>query len=137
MTADVIEGPWKKIDKTEKELEIARVLAECDQITSDCVVDVLQNLVENGIAPDDPDDESIVYIMFLTDLIKAIVYKGADIEHPFQDIAFMLCGTAEEDGMYNVASTCSYAMTAHPQLQRDMWEKEEDKLNEKQFTLRN
>ena len=97
MTADVIEGPWKKIDKTEKELEIARVLAECDQITSDCVVDVLQNLVENGIAPDDPDDESIVYIMFLTDLIKAIVYKGADIEHPFQDIAFMLCGTAEED----------------------------------------
>jgi hypothetical protein len=98
MTADVIEGPWKKIDKTEKELEIARVLAECDQITSDCVVDVLQNLVENGIAPDDPDDESIVYIMFLTDLIKAIVYKGADIEHPFQDIAFMLCGTAEEDG---------------------------------------
>ena len=98
MTADVIEGPWKKIDKTEKELEIARVLAECDQITSDCVVDVLQNLVENGIAPDDPDDESIVYIMFLTDLIRAIVYKGADIEHPFQDIAFMLCGTAEEDG---------------------------------------
>ena len=98
MTADVIEGPWKKIDKTEKELETARVLAECDQITSDCVVDVLQNLVENGIAPDDPDDESIVYIMFLTDLIKAIVYKGADIEHPFQDIAFMLCGTAEEDG---------------------------------------
>ena len=98
MTADVIEGPWKKIDKTEKELEIARVLAECDQITSDCVVDVLQNLVENGIAPDDPDDESIVYIMFLTDLIRAIVYKSADIEHPFQDIAFMLCGTAEEDG---------------------------------------
>ena len=98
MTADVIEGPWKKIDKTEKELETAKVLAECDQITSDCVVDVLQNLVENGIAPDDPDDESIVYIMFLTDLIKAIVYKGADIEHPFQDIAFMLCGTAEEDG---------------------------------------
>ena len=98
MTADVIEGPWKKIDKTEKELETARVLAECDQITSDCVVDVLQNLVENGIAPDDPDDESIVYIMFLTDLIKAIVYKSADIEHPFQDIAFMLCGTAEEDG---------------------------------------
>ena len=98
MTADVIEGPWKKIDKTEKELEIARVLAECDQITSDCVVDVLQNLVENGIAPDDPDDENIVYIMFLTDLIRAIVYKSADIEHPFQDIAFMLCGTAEEDG---------------------------------------
>ena len=98
MTADVIEGPWKKIDKTEKELETAKVLAECDQITSDCVVDVLQNLVENGIAPDDPDDENIVYIMFLTDLIRAIVYKSADIEHPFQDIAFMLCGTAEEDG---------------------------------------
>jgi hypothetical protein len=98
MTADVIEGPWKKIDKTEKELETARVLAECDQITSDCVVGVLQILVENGIAPDDPDDENIVYIMFLTDLIKAIVYKSADIEHPFQDIAFMLCGTAEEDG---------------------------------------
>ena len=55
-------------------------------------------MVENGIAPDDPDDENIVYIMFLTDLIKAIVYKSADIEHPFQDIAFMLCGTAEEDG---------------------------------------
>ena len=98
MTADVIEGPWKKIDKTEKELETARVLVECDQITSDCVVGVLQILVENGIAPDDPDDENIVYIMFLTDLIKAIVYKSADIEHPFQDIAFMLCGTAEEDG---------------------------------------
>ena len=93
MTADVIEGPWKKIDKTEKELETARVLAECDQITSDCVVGVLQILVENGIAPDDPDDENIVYIMFLTELLKAITYKNVNIEHPFQDIADMLSGT--------------------------------------------
>tara|TARA_B100001996_G_scaffold361861_1_gene328938 strand:+ start:301 stop:678 length:378 start_codon:yes stop_codon:yes gene_type:complete len=92
MTADVITGPWKKIDKTEKELEIAKVLTECDQITSDCVVAVLQILVENGIAPDDPDDESIVYIMFLTELLKAITYKNVDIEHPFQDIADMLSG---------------------------------------------
>ena len=94
MTAEIIKGPWKKpSDLTAKELETAKVLAECDQITSDCVVAVLQILVENGIAPDDPDDENIVYIMFLTDLIKAIVYKSADIEHPFQDIADMLSGT--------------------------------------------
>jgi len=97
MTADVITGPWKKIDKTEKELETAKVLAECDQITSDCIVAVLQILVENGIAPDDPDDENIIYIMFLTELLKAITYKGVDIEHPFQDIADMLSGTGYED----------------------------------------
>ena len=41
MTADVIEGPWKKSDKSEKELEKARILADCDSIASDCVVAVL------------------------------------------------------------------------------------------------
>lgn len=95
MSAEIINGPWAKkpSDLTAKELETAKVLAACDQITSDCTVAVLQILVENGIAPDDPDDENIVYIMFLTELLKAITYKNVDIEHPFQDIADMLSGT--------------------------------------------
>ena len=63
MTADVIEGPWKKSDKSEKELEKARILADCDSIASDCVVAVLQSLVESDMAPEDPDDENIVYLL--------------------------------------------------------------------------
>ena len=86
MTADVIEGPWKKSDKSEKELEKARILADCDSIASDCVVAVLQSLVESDMAPEDPDDENIVYIMFLSEVVKAITYSNVGIEHPFQDI---------------------------------------------------
>ena len=94
MTADVIEGPWAKNSSksTADELEAAKILAGCDQVVSDCTIAVLQNLVENGIAPDDPDDENITYIMFLTELLKAITYKSVDIEHPFQDIVPLLCG---------------------------------------------
>ena len=86
MTADVIKGPWKKVDQTEKELEKAQLLAECDSIASDCMVSVLQNLVENGMAPEDPDDEHIEYVVFLSELIKSIVYANVKLEHPFQDM---------------------------------------------------
>ena len=48
MTADIIKGPWKKVDPTEKQLEKAQILADCDQIASECVVSFLQSLVENG-----------------------------------------------------------------------------------------
>jgi hypothetical protein len=92
MTADVIEGPWKKSDKSEKELEKARILADCDSIASDCVVAVLQSLVESDMAPEDPDDENIVYIMFLSEVVKAITYSNVGIEHPFQDIVYLLTG---------------------------------------------
>ena len=97
MTADIITGPWtKKITSSKstiEEIEMAKVLAECDQITSDCTIAVLQNLVESGIAPEDPDDENITYIMFLTELLKAVTYKSVNIEHPFQDVVNLLCGT--------------------------------------------
>ena len=86
MTADIIKGPWKKVDPTEQQLEKAQVLADCDQIASECVVSCLQSLVENGMAPEDPDDENIVYIMFLSEVLKAITYSNVDVEHPFQDV---------------------------------------------------
>tara|TARA_B100000482_G_C12531341_1_gene268587 strand:- start:28 stop:411 length:384 start_codon:yes stop_codon:yes gene_type:complete len=94
MTADIIKGPWAKTSSksTVEEIEMAKILAECDQITSDCTIAVLQNLVESGIAPEDPDDENITYIMFLTELLKAVTYKSVNIEHPFQDIVSLLCG---------------------------------------------
>tara|TARA_Y100000996_G_C22060526_1_gene453038 strand:- start:31 stop:414 length:384 start_codon:yes stop_codon:yes gene_type:complete len=86
MTADIITGPWKKIDQTEKELEKAQLLADCDQISSDCMVSVLRTLAECGMAPEDPDDEHIEYVVFLSELIKSIVYTNVKLEHPFQDM---------------------------------------------------
>ena len=65
MTAKVIRGPWKKTDQTEKELEKAQLLADCDQIAS---------------------DEHIEYVVFLSELIKSIVYANVKLEHPFQDM---------------------------------------------------
>ena len=95
MTADIITGPWtKKITSSKstiEEIEMAKVLAECDQITSDCTVAVLQILVESNIAPEDPDDENITYIMFLTELLRAATYKSLNLEHPFQDLVGLLC----------------------------------------------
>ena len=93
MTADVIKGPWKKIDKTEKELEKAQLLAECDSIASDCMVAVLQNLVENGMAPEDPDEENIAYMMFLSEMLKSVTYANVEVHHPFQDIISLLTGS--------------------------------------------
>jgi len=101
MTADIINGPWKKHIKSDKELEQARVFAECDRIVSDCTIAVLQNLVENGIAPDDPDDENITYILFLTELLKGVAYKSFDIGHPFQDIVALMCATEQENNSKN------------------------------------
>ena len=86
MTADIIKGPWKKIDPTEQQLEKAQVLADCDQIASDCMVSVLQILVENGMAPEDPDDDNIQNIMFLSEVLKSMVYESVEIDHPFQDV---------------------------------------------------
>ena len=86
MTADIITGPWKKIDQTEKELEKAQLLADCDQIASDCMVSVLHTLAECNMAPEDPDDEHIEYVVFLSELIKSIVYTNVKLEHPFQDM---------------------------------------------------
>jgi hypothetical protein len=101
MTADIINGPWKKHIKSDKELEQARVFAECDRIVSDCTIAVLQNLVESGIAPDDPDDENITYILFLTELLKGVAYKSFNIEHPFQDIVALMCATEQENNSKN------------------------------------
>ena len=92
MTADIIKGPWKKVDPTEQQLEKAQILADCDQIASDCVVSCLQSLVENNMAPEDPDDENIVYILFLSEVLKAITYSNVNVEHPFQDIVYLLTG---------------------------------------------
>ena len=92
MTAEIITGPWAK-NSTSEELEAAKVLAECDRIVSDCTISVLQNLVESGIAPDDPSDESIRYILFLTELLKGATYHNYSIEHPFQEVVSLLCGT--------------------------------------------
>ena len=101
MTADIINGPWKKHIKSDKELEQARVFAECDRIVSDCTIAVLQNLVESGIAPDDPDDVNITYILFLTELLKGVAYKSFNIEHPFQDIVALMCATEQENNSKN------------------------------------
>jgi len=86
MTADIITGPWKKIDQTEKELEKAMILSDCDQIASDCMVSILHTLVDHDMAPEDPDDEHIEYVVFLSELIKSIVYTNVKLEHPFQDM---------------------------------------------------
>ena len=92
MTAEIITGPWKK-NSTAEEIEAAKVLAECDRVVSDCTISVLQNLVESGIAPDDPSDESIRYILFLTELLKGATYHNYKIKHPFQEVVSLLCGT--------------------------------------------
>ena len=90
MTADIIAGPWKKTDQTEKELEKAQLLADCDQIASDCVVSVLHTLAECGMAPEDPDDEHVEYVVFLSELIKSIVYSNVKLDHPFQEMVEVL-----------------------------------------------
>ncbi len=90
MTADVIKGPWKKVDKTEQELEKAQLLADCDQISSDCMVSVLHVLAECNMAPEDPDDEHIEYVVFLSELIKSIVYSNVKLDHPFQEMVEVL-----------------------------------------------
>jgi hypothetical protein len=86
MTADIITGPWKKNNQSEKEIQKAQMLAECDGIASDCMVSVLQILVENGMAPEDPDDDNIQNIMFLSEVLKSMIYESVEIDHPFQDV---------------------------------------------------
>ena len=90
MTADIIAGPWKKTDQTERELEKAQLLSDCDSIASDCMVSVLHTIVEHGMAPEDPDDENLEFVMFLSEVLKSITYASVEIDHPFQDIINLL-----------------------------------------------
>jgi|TARA_Y100000310_G_scaffold134020_1_gene133048 hypothetical protein len=94
MSADIIKGPWKKNNTNNviDEIEKAKILAMCDKITSDCTVATLQHLVENDMAPEDPDDDNIRYVVFLTDLLLAITYTRFGLEHPFQDMVNLLSG---------------------------------------------
>ena len=96
MTAEIITGPWKQTESTIDEVEKAKLKSVCDQITSDCTVSILEHLVENDMAPEDPDDESITYVMFLTELVRAITYRSINVKHSFQDIVTLLSGVQIE-----------------------------------------
>jgi hypothetical protein len=87
MTAKVIKGPWQNCTL---DLEKAKLLSTCDQMTSECIVSLLQHFVEYDIAPEDPDDENITFIIFLTEVIRAIIYKNSGYEHPLQDLVQLL-----------------------------------------------
>ena len=90
MTADIIAGPWKKTDQTEKELEKAMILSDCDQIASDCMVSILHTLVDHDMAPEDPDDENCGYLLFLSEVLKSMIYANVQIDHPVQDLVDVL-----------------------------------------------
>jgi len=90
MTANIITGPWKQKKSMINDVEKAKIKSACDQITSDCTVSILQHLVENDMAPEEADDEDITYIIFLTELLRAIIYKSVDMKHPFQNLVTLL-----------------------------------------------
>jgi hypothetical protein len=86
MTADIITGPWKKNNQSEKEIQKAQMLAMCDALASDCMVSILHILVEHDMAPEDPDDDNIQNIMFLSEVLKSMIYENVGVDHPFQDM---------------------------------------------------
>ena len=86
MSAEIINGPWKKNNQSEKEIQKAQMLAMCDALASDCMVSILHILVEHDMAPEDPDDDNIQNIMFLSEVLKSMIYENVGVDHPFQDM---------------------------------------------------
>tara|TARA_B100000519_G_scaffold98884_1_gene85907 strand:- start:188 stop:598 length:411 start_codon:yes stop_codon:yes gene_type:complete len=103
---NVIKGPWKRLNKNSEELQKARIIAECDEIASECMVSYLHVLVENDIAPSPEviggDESSISYVMFVSESIKAMIYNEAELEHPLQELFDLLVKkrALENDNQY-------------------------------------
>jgi hypothetical protein len=83
-SAEIIKGPWKRTINTPTEDQIVRAeqLAYCDEISHTCLMAILSILVENGI---DASEKSFIKdITFITETIKASIFKTNGIDHPLQ-----------------------------------------------------
>ena len=83
-SAKIIKGPWRRTINTPTEDQIVKAeqLAYCDEISHICLMSILSILVENGI--DTGEKSFIKNITFITETIKASIFKTNDISHPLQ-----------------------------------------------------
>lgn len=84
LSAKIIKGPWRRTINTPTEDQIVKAeqLAYCDEISHICLMSILSILVENGI--DTGEKSFIKNITFITETIKASIFKTNDISHPLQ-----------------------------------------------------
>ena len=98
-SAQIIKGPWKKRkvkvpDEAEKRLREEIEFAE--DINEQLMVDIIHTLNENGY---DVHGASFVSDMaFVSESLRALLYKQVGIKHPLNDIMPELIITEVDDG---------------------------------------
>lgn len=98
MSNNVVQFPFKKritIDNTGAQVREHILFTE--NLTEGLVVNMIHNMSENGIDVDHPDflrDTS-----FLIELVKSMIYRDGELDHPLQNFTKMFTAyIKEEDG---------------------------------------
>ena len=85
MTADVIQGPWKKGKKVvvpdqDEVLRLQEDMAFADEMTQQIMIQLVHTMNENGF---DIDRKSFIQSMgFVIECIKGSIYKEMNLKHP-------------------------------------------------------
>jgi hypothetical protein len=96
MSNNIVQFPFKKrivVDNTGAQVREHMLFTE--NLTEGLVVNMIHNMAENGIDVDQPDflrDTS-----FLIELVKSMIYRDGELDHPLQDFTKMFTAYIEEE----------------------------------------
>ena len=84
--SNVVKGPWSRV-KVVNPLETDRLTEDMvfiDEVAESIMIPTIHNLAENGV--DIKDGDFISEIGFLNEVIKAIMYRALDYQHPIHKL---------------------------------------------------
>ena len=101
MSADIIEGPWKKgrrivVPETDK---LAEDLIFADDLTETLMVNMIHAMGENGI---NISGDSFIHSMgFTIEAVKATIYKELGLQHPLSTLMEMMTEMKSKEDAYS------------------------------------
>lgn len=101
MSADIIEGPWKKgrrivVPETDK---LAEDLIFADDLTETLMVNMIHAMGENGI---NISGDSFIHSMgFTIEAVKATIYKELGLRHPLSTLMEMMTEMKSKEDAYS------------------------------------
>jgi len=86
--------PKKEIIIDNTDMELRESLMFADHLTEGLVINLIHNLEDNGINVQDLN--CIRDIGFMIELVKSLIYRDMEIEHPMQDLVDLFVTTTKD-----------------------------------------
>ena len=106
---NVVKGPWtraKIVNPTETEI-LADNMSFVDEVAENIMVQAIHNFSENGV--DIKDSKFISEIGFLNEIIKSVMYRTLNYEHPMHQLIHSMM-KIETENPIQTFSTVDYEM---------------------------